>query len=154
MEKVRAGKVKRYVGIFVALGIVVFGYLLFGPPELLAKSEAPIFCGGCHTLEQQYEAWSHAGAHSRKLCVDCHLPNQNTAMHYVWKSIDGIKDLTLFYTGLTSGTPKLSSNGAEVLQTNCIRCHESAVEFIGQERKCWECHRRLQHRRTGAMATL
>lgn len=153
MEKVRARKVKRYIGIFVVLAAVMFAYLLFGPPELLAKSEAPIFCGGCHTLEQQYEAWSHAGAHRRKLCVDCHLPNQNTALHYVWKSIDGIKDLTLFYTGMTSGTPKLSSNGSEVLQANCIRCHESAVEFISQERKCWECHRRLQHRRTGAMAT-
>ena len=86
--------------------------------------------------------------------MDCPLPNENTALHYVWKSLDGIKDLTLFYSGMASEHIKISSKGADVLQANCIRCHESAVEFISQERKCWECHRRLQHRRTGAMATL
>jgi cytochrome c nitrite reductase small subunit len=48
---------------------------------------------------------------------------------------------------------KLSDHSAQVLQANCIRCHSSTVEFIDSDRKCWECHRRLSHRRSGAMAT-
>jgi hypothetical protein len=27
------------------------------------------------------------------------------------------------------------------------------VEFIDPDRKCWECHRRLSHQRTGAIST-
>ncbi len=154
MSGTKSSKIRQYLAIFAGVGFVAFLFLLWGPPELLAKSEAPDFCGGCHTLEQQFEAWSHAGAHRRGKCVDCHLPNQNTALHYAWKSIDGIKDLTLFYSGMTSDHVKISSKGAEVLQANCIRCHESTVDLVAQDRKCWECHRRLQHRRTGAMATL
>jgi cytochrome c nitrite reductase small subunit len=40
------------------------------------------------------------------------------------------------------------------LQANCIRCHESTVEFINHERVCWECHRRLIHTRSGSMETI
>ena len=149
----KSGKIKRYLAIFAALGVVTFVFLLWGPPELLAKSEAPIFCAGCHVMEPQFEAWSHTGAHRRKLCVDCHLPNDNTALHYVWKSIDGMKDVLLFYSGTASAQIKLSSHGAEVLQANCIRCHSSTVEFVNPDRKCWECHRRLMHKRSGAIAS-
>jgi len=143
----------KYLVSFGTLGILVFGFLLFGPPQVLARSEAPIFCGGCHTMESNYEAFAHAGAHRRKLCVDCHLPNDNMALHYAWKSIDGMKDTVLFYTGLASEQVKLSDHSAQVVQANCIRCHGSTVELIDSDRKCWECHRRLSHRRSGAMAT-
>jgi cytochrome c nitrite reductase small subunit len=105
-------------------------------------------------MEPEFEAWSHAGAHRRKLCVDCHLPNDNLALHYAWKSIDGIKDVLVFYSGTVSEPIKLSSHGVEVVQANCIRCHRSTVEFINPERRCWECHRRLMHRRSGAIATV
>mgnify|MGYP001565625357 FL=1 len=86
--------------------------------------------------------------------MDCHLPNENVALHYTWKSLDGIKDVLLFYSGNVSEHIKLSAHSAGVLQANCIRCHSSAVEFIDPERKCWECHRRLSHQRSGAMATM
>lgn len=146
-------KVKRYSAIFAAVGVVLFLFLLLGPPQLLAKSETPVFCSGCHVMEAEFEAWSHAGAHRRKQCVDCHLPNDNTAQHYVWKALDGLKDVALFYSGQASDHIRISGHGAEVVQANCIRCHGSTVEFIDPDRKCWECHRRLAHRRTGAIAT-
>ena len=151
----KSGKVKRYFAIFAAAGVVLFlfFFLLLGPPELLAKSEAPVFCAGCHVMEANFEAWSHAGAHRRKQCVDCHLPNENVALHYIWKSLDGMKDVLLFYSGTASERIKLTSHGAEVLQANCIRCHSSTVVSIDPDRKCWECHRRLMHKRSGAIAT-
>ena len=81
------------VGFFAAI------FMVLGPPRLLAKSEAPAFCAGCHVMEAEYDAWSHAGAHRREMCVDCHLPNQNKTIHYIWKSIDGMKDTVAFYSG-------------------------------------------------------
>jgi len=153
VEDGKSGSIKRYLAIFAAVGVVMILFLLLGPPELLARSESQIFCGGCHVMESEFEAWSHAGAHRRKQCVDCHLPNENVALHYIWKSLDGMKDVLLFYSGTASEQIKLTSHGAGVLQANCIRCHSSAVEFIDPDRKCWECHRRLMHKRSGAIAT-
>lgn len=144
---------KIYLLLIGVVGVAVLLFGLVGPPRLLARSEAPDFCGGCHVMKGEYEAFEHTGAHRRKLCVDCHLPNQNMAIHYAWKSLDGAKDLILFYTGMVSEQIKLSSHSTEVLQKNCIRCHSTTVEAINPDRKCWECHRRIMHTRSGAMAT-
>lgn len=46
MEHGKSTKTKRYLAIIVALGALTVLFLLLGPPELLARSEAPIFCGG------------------------------------------------------------------------------------------------------------
>ena len=135
-----------------AVAVIIF--LLHGPPKLLAKSESPGFCSSCHVMESEFESWAHEGAHRRKLCVDCHLPNDNTVIHYVWKSIDGLKDVLFFYSGRVPEQIKLTSHGAEVLQANCIRCHQAAVEFVNRDRKCWECHRRIMHKRSGSIETL
>ncbi len=147
------GTAKRYLAAIVVLGGLALAFLLYGPPELLAKSESPVFCSACHVMEAEFESWSHAGAHRRKLCVDCHLPNENFALHYAWKSFDGMKDVLLFYSGAVPEHIRLTSHGAEVVQSNCIRCHSSIVQSIDPDRKCWDCHRRLMHRRTGAIAT-
>jgi len=153
MGDAKSPNTRRYFAVSLAAGVLILVFLLFGPPELLAKSESPIFCAGCHVMEQQFEAWAHAGAHRRKQCVDCHLPNENAALHYFWKSVDGMKDVVLFYSGMAKERATISAHGAKVVQANCVRCHSPAVEFIDQDRKCWECHRRLPHRRSGAMAT-
>lgn len=128
-------------------------FLLVGPPQLLAKSESPDFCASCHVMEEQHTAWSHAGAHRRIRCVDCHLPNGNHVEHYVWKSIDGMKDVISFNTGMVPERIALSSHGAKVVQANCIRCHEQTVSEMDTSRQCWTCHRQLRHRQTGAVAT-
>ncbi len=153
------GKMKRRRtgGIVLAIlggGILVTLFLALGPPRLLAKSESPEFCAGCHVMEAEYDAWSHAGAHRRQACVACHLPNHNMAVHYVWKSIDGMKDTLAFYSGRVPERIEISGHGQEVVQRNCIRCHESTVAHIDQERLCWQCHRRITHRGTGQIQTL
>ncbi len=144
---------KRSLLLVAAAAALVLVFVMIGPPQVLARSEAPDFCGGCHTMEAQYEAWFHTGAHRRKQCVECHLPNDNLALHYIWKSIDGMKDVAFQYTGLYGEDIKLTAHGSDVVQANCIRCHGTTVEMIDTTRKCWECHRRLIHRRSGAMET-
>ena len=145
---------KRYLLLFGALGAFVALFALFGPPQVLARSEAPSFCSSCHTMQSEFEAWFHAGAHRRKNCVDCHLPNDNVALHYLWKSLDGIKDVVFQYSGAYPEQVKLSAHGTDVVQANCIRCHSSTVELVDSTRKCWDCHRRLMHNRSGAIETV
>jgi cytochrome c nitrite reductase small subunit len=150
-------KVRKTVVATVVAGsgaLLVLLFLLFGPPQLLAKSDQPSFCVQCHVMESEYDAWAHAGAHRRKMCVDCHLPNGNAGVHYVWKSIDGMKDVALFYSGSVPEKIRLTAHGERVLQENCIRCHEQTVAQIDQQRHCWECHRRIMHTRSGAIQTL
>ena len=150
-------RLKSSKGLIALLSIAIAGlaalaFLLFGPPQLLAKSESANFCASCHVMEEQHTAWSHAGAHRRIRCVDCHLPNDNHLMHYVWKSIDGMKDVVSFQSGMVPERITLSSHGAKVVQRNCIRCHTEAVSQMDTTRECWGCHRQLRHRLTGIVA--
>jgi cytochrome c nitrite reductase small subunit len=149
-------KKKRLValGTTAAVAVSAAAFLLVGPPQLLAKSDSPGFCAGCHVMEDNYTAFMHSGAHRRKQCVDCHLPNENAAVHYIWKSIDGMKDALFFYSGRVPERIRLSEHGAKVLQSNCIRCHAETVALMVTERKCWSCHRIITHKRVGAVATL
>ncbi|MFA6093285.1 MAG: NapC/NirT family cytochrome c [Elusimicrobiota bacterium] len=125
-----------------ALGI----FLLFGPPKLLEHSESPAFCAACHIHGPEYEAFIHAGAHRRLLCVDCHLPNDNIPHHFVWKSIDGMKDAASFYGGLAPEDIRLSAHGSRTVQDNCIRCHATMAQNVNPARECWQCHRRMAHK--------
>ena len=110
-ETTKRKKLILYFSLVVSMGLVVFLFLMLGPPKLLARSEAPIFCGGCHVMESEFEAWAHAGAHRRKKCVDCHLPNQNMVIHYIWKSIDGMKDVGFFFSGLAPERIRITEHG-------------------------------------------
>lgn len=141
--------------IISALCTALFGlFLLFGPPHLLAKTETPDFCARCHTMETEHVAFLHNGAHRRLRCVDCHLPNDNLALHYIWKSIDGMKDVLVFNSGHIPERITLSEHGSKVLKSNCIRCHATLVSQMDTSRNCWSCHRRITHLGTGALQTL
>lgn len=150
-EKPRGLKIVLLAG---AAALLAGLFLAVGPPQLLAKSETPEFCASCHVMEAQYEAWFHQGAHRRKACVDCHLPNDSLPSHYVWKSIDGMKDVVVFNSGRVPENITISERGRKTVQANCVRCHEATVEMINQERNCTDCHRRIMHKTSGMMETL
>lgn len=150
----RRKKASLYAGVAGVVLLAAALFLVLGPPEILATTARPDFCAQCHVMESNYEAWIHAGAHRRARCVDCHLPNRNPGLHYLWKTLHGAKDAVLFYSGRVPARIVLSAHGEGVLKENCVRCHETAVEVIDTERKCWSCHRRISHRRSGAIETL
>ncbi len=140
--------------LIAAVFVVVVGlFAAFGPPGLYAKSESPEFCGSCHVLQPEYEAWFHSGAHQNVKCVECHLPNNNLANHLFWKSVEGVKDGLAFHTGRISEPIRISDHGAGVVQDNCQRCHAEIVSRVSIDRRCWDCHRRMSHKRTGAIET-
>lgn len=138
----------------IVLALIMGGvglFVSFGPPGLYAKSSTPEFCASCHVMESQYEMWFHHGAHRNIQCVDCHLPNDTPVNYALWKGMDGMKDVWLFFSGKVPEKIKLTEHGAAVLEENCRRCHEQLVSVIKEDRRCWECHRRLSHLTTGAM---
>ncbi|MEW6388404.1 MAG: cytochrome c nitrite reductase small subunit [Thermodesulfobacteriota bacterium] len=134
--------------------VAAAGFAAFGPPGLYQRSESPEFCGSCHVMESRYEAWFHAGAHRRVRCVDCHLPNDWVLPHLTAKVLDGGREFLAFYTGRFAEDIRLSSHAAQVLKENCLRCHAETMARVNEDRNCWECHRQLRHRLTGAVATL
>ncbi len=138
----------------VLVALAVLGtYVAFGSPGLYAKSESPEFCGSCHVLQPEYEAWFHSGAHQNIKCIECHLPNKNLVNHLFWKSVEGVKDTLAFHTGRVSETIRISDHGAAVVQGNCQRCHAEIISRVSLDRRCWDCHRRMSHKRTGAIET-
>src|SRR4030042_5699134 len=88
--------------ILILAGVVIFAASSSPGLGLYAKSETPEFCGSCHVLNMEYEAWFHSGAHRQIKCVDCHLPNNNFPNHLLWKTLDGVKDAVKFHTGRVS----------------------------------------------------
>lgn len=126
-------------------------FTLFGPPRVMELTESPRFCALCHSVQNR--DWLHS-AHRAENCIDCHLPNNNFANHYLWKSLDGGKDVFFHFSGLGDGNDtSLTRHGKMVLQTNCIRCHVDMVSRIDNRRGCIDCHRTLSHRRTARALT-
>lgn len=147
-------KVIFYVVIVAVVAVAAGLFAAFGPPGLYAKSESPEFCGSCHVMEARYEAWFHAGGHRRVKCVDCHLPNDSALRHLWVKAINGSLEFLAFHSGRVPLEIQLSAPGAVIVQGNCQRCHAETIARLSTDRPCWECHRRLSHKRSGAIATL
>jgi cytochrome c nitrite reductase small subunit len=99
-------------------------------------------------MDYQYDAWLKTGLHRSIKCVDCHLPNNNPVNHFVWKGIDGMKDVIYFYGRLYGDDIRASSHAVGVINDNCIRCHGEMVSRMstGDGITCWSCHRRVNHR--------
>jgi cytochrome c nitrite reductase small subunit len=154
LKFMKSGKFWLILLAILVAAAAVGAFLAFGPPKLYAWSGSPEFCSSCHIMESRYEAWFHAGAHRRFKCVDCHLPNDTALNHAMWKALDGGGEFVAFYTGRVSEDIRLSPRGAKVVKENCLRCHAETMARIDEDRNCWECHRRLSHRLTGALATL
>ena len=153
MKSFMRGQRLKVAAIAVAVLALFALFLLLGPPQLLAKSESSEFCASCHVMEDQYSSFMHSGAHRRFRCVDCHLPGDNAAMHYIWKSIDGMKDVIFFYSGHVPERITLSDHGSKVVKANCIRCHSTLVSQMDTSRDCWKCHSRITHTGTGSIET-
>ncbi|WP_353684617.1 cytochrome c nitrite reductase small subunit [Thermodesulfovibrio sp. 3907-1M] len=141
-----------WIIISVTIFLIIVAIL---SPRILAKTNSSEFCAKCHVMEEQYITLMKGGLHNTLKCVDCHLPNDSKVNFYVWKGIDGTKDIVHFYSGSVPDRITISAHGTKTIQQNCIRCHEGMVSRIDvSDRKCWDCHRRISHRQAGFRETL
>src|SRR5512144_1300580 len=119
--------------IALIVGISAFAVAMIA---LLAVTDAPAYmgsdpdtCNNCHVMDAAYENWFHAGHHGEDLeCVDCHLPHENLLAYYFEKGRSGMHDVFVFSTGQAPEMIRASEHSKEIIQSNCIRCHQSRVE--------------------------
>jgi cytochrome c nitrite reductase small subunit len=120
-------------------------------------SDDPKTCANCHVMTPQYATWQKSSHREVANCNDCHVPQDNVFKKYLFKAKDGLYHASVF---LTRGEPeviRMKEEGVEVVQSNCIRCHEDQVTDARLEsmvddhyesrtsRKCWTCHQEVPH---------
>jgi len=133
--------------LFAVAGVLfLLAFVMWGPPDMMNKTSGPEYCNSCHVMNEQYEAWFMTGLHRNIKCIDCHLPHSSGVRYFVWKGLDGMKDLVMFHSGVYSEKIGISGHGKKIVMENCLRCHEGMVSVMNTEdRDCWSCHRRVNH---------
>ena len=144
-------KIKAMNLVFVGIVLVIFFFFLaYVPPKLVERTSTSEFCNSCHVMNEQYESWFMTGLHRSIQCVDCHLPNDNPVNHLVWRGLDGMEDVILFYGRMFSENIVTTNHGIKTIKKNCVRCHDEMVSRITvEDRNCWDCHRRVNHKFVG-----
>ncbi len=133
----------------IALGM--FAYVTDAPAYAGTDSAT---CNNCHVMDAQYENWYHGGHRNVTECVDCHLPHDNIVSYYIAKGRTGMHDVYMFSMGKTPELIRAKEDTKQIIQGNCVRCHQSTVEniMLGPQpfdRYCWECHRAAAHGQRG-----
>ncbi|MGM0613852.1 MAG: cytochrome c nitrite reductase small subunit [Bacteroidota bacterium] len=141
------------LGIFVGLG----AYLVHISRAASYLSDEPETCINCHVMVPQYATWMHSSHREHTNCNDCHVPHDNFVDHYYFKAKDGLRHATIFTLRNEPQSITIKHAGVEVVQQNCIRCHEDLIEEekifnknkelveIRKERLCWDCHMDIPH---------
>ena len=115
-------------------------------------TSSPRTCTNCHVMDAAYENWYHAPHEKVTKCVDCHLPHENIFSYYYVKFASGLHDVIYFSTGMTPDAIRIHPETAEIIQSNCIRCHTETVSGLSTHdmgRNCWSCHRTVAHGERG-----
>ncbi|KCZ71080.1 respiratory nitrite reductase specific menaquinol--cytochrome-c reductase (NrfH) precursor [Candidatus Methanoperedens nitroreducens] len=127
------------VGVFMGLGIYTFWY---GEGYSYLRDE-PEACVNCHVMRDQFRSWI-ASSHNNVTCNDCHIP-QDSVVKYAVKTENGIRH-SIAFTFEDTQVIRITQRNLDLLQQNCIRCHEAFVSPIIQEGiSCSRCHREAGH---------
>lgn len=138
-------RILKYLIILVALGITV----LFAIKIPALGLDTPEFCAACHVMEPQYESYNHSAHRLASTCGDCHLPH-SLGYGAVEKAYTGMKDFAGVVRNKDPFEIHASNHAKGIIQANCIRCHGSIMENIGDTsaddgRNCFDCHRNTPH---------
>ncbi len=113
----------------------------------------PSTCNNCHVMDAVYEGWYHAGHSEWTTCNECHTPHALVPKYFV-KAKSGYHHVTTFLFGEIPDAIRAKESSRQVVQENCIRCHEETVSAIADGmmdsgRYCFECHRSVAHGERG-----
>lgn len=145
-------------------GLVLF--LLYVSKAHSYLSDNPATCTNCHIMAPQYATWTHSSHREVAHCNDCHVPHNNVFNKYYFKAKDGLRHATIFTLRREPQVIYIHEEGAEVVQNNCIRCHQNLLEdpkLIGnvkahkahrEDRRCVECHREVPHGRVNSISSV
>lgn len=132
-------------------------YALVESKAISYLSDDPKTCANCHVMTPQYATWQKSSHREVATCNDCHVPQDNVFKKYYFKAKDGLYHASVFTTRGEPEVIRMHEAGNEVVQNNCIRCHEDQVTDAAMTatvanhkehrttRKCWECHQEVPH---------
>jgi len=137
------------LGTFFGLGVFTFVY---GEGFSYFSTE-PEACTNCHIMQPYYDSWVKASHHGRAACVDCHLPD-SFVPKYIAKADNGFRHSWAF-TFMDFHEPiQITERNAEILQENCVRCHEAVTAQMAagapsledvETIRCVHCHSDVGH---------
>ncbi len=130
-------------GVLVGLGLFTFNY----GEGLSYFSNDPASCVNCHVMRDEFDSWNHSSHKEVAACNDCHTPHTFPEKYFV-KGRNGFNHSIAFTFNTYSDNIRIKDYNADIVQQNCIECHEDLVTLIhDDERKCVECHGNVGHRR-------
>lgn len=148
-------------------GIVGLGFYLLQLSNATSYlSDDPQACVNCHLMTPQYITWTHSSHREVANCNDCHVPHDNALNKYFFKAKDGLYHASIFTLRAEPQVIRALGPSIEVIQSNCIRCHEDRVtdaKMVGMvanheghrtDRICWECHRTVPHGRVKSLSAV
>lgn len=138
--------------LLVVLAVVLI-QIFFVSRAYSYLSDDPTACINCHVMIPEYTSWSRSVHQSVATCNDCHVPQDNIFKKYAFKAMDGIKHSSVFTAKSDFGAIEASSMAKNVIQSNCLRCHESVVRSVSAKmvknhsdgKSCFECHVDVAH---------
>jgi len=117
-------------------------------------SDDPAACVNCHIMRDQYESWLRSSHRIAATCNDCHVPHTFPGK-YLSKMQNGWNHSKAFTLQNFEEPIRIHAGNLEVLQQNCIACHEVAVSaitahagFAAGRARCTDCHRGVGHMST------
>jgi len=142
------------IWIALAAFLAAMGVFLWTTEAVSYAGTRPETCNNCHVMHPMYENYYHAAHEKWAECADCHLPHQNVFAYYFEKGRQGAHDVYFFSTGQTPEVIRANEHSRQIVQANCIRCHEKTVESIlmgpqAFDRNCWDCHSSVAHGERG-----
>ena len=156
------------MAVIIVLGIF-FGlawYILYISNAVSYMSDDPETCINCHVMNTQYASWAKSSHREKASCNDCHVPHDSFANKYYFKAKDGLRHATMFTLRKEPQVIVIKDEGSEVVQDNCIRCHNDLItdnrvlaktrefdHYRTDGRKCWECHREVPHGRVKSLSS-
>lgn len=135
------------LGILFGLGAYTFSYA----EGASYFSDDPNACINCHVMQEQFDAWNRDSHHAVATCNDCHTPH-DFPDKWVSKGINGWNHSWVFTTGDFPNTIHIREFNADIVQENCVECHQTMVSNVhhdgdAPELACVSCHSNVGHER-------
>jgi len=138
------------LGIPVGVALFTFAYA----EGLSYFSSDPRACANCHIMQDEYDSWSKSGHRHVARCNDCHLP-RSLVPKFIAKARNGWNHSSAFTLENFHEPIMIGPRNAEILQENCLHCHESFVHDIVRTQSpadplaasvsCVHCHKGVGH---------
>lgn len=139
-------KIAVFVTLAIAMGIGIFTFIYARGGSYL--SDDPKACVNCHIMNDVYNSWSRSSHQAVATCNACHVPHDLVGKWFS-KARNGFKHSVAFTLQNFPEPIRLTEANRQLLQLNCIECHQTIVSEIVHEanfdRACFECHRGVGH---------